>query len=143
MVPSIPLPTASVLAACVAACVVAQAATAQEQTFLDATAFEKRVEGQTYYSSRDAQEPYGMLLYRENRQVTWASFGDECVDGVWSEPLPGVICFDYPDWNAQYCWQFFVRDEQLNSVFYQGNGDIYHDAPTSDTMPCLGPYLGA
>ena len=106
-------------------------------------AFEQWVRGQTYYSSRAGEEPYGMLLYRENRQVTWASLGDECVEGSWSEPIPGVICFDYPAWGEQYCWQFFTDGSELYSVFYEGNGDLYYDQPTTDTMPCLAPYLGA
>lgn len=105
--------------------------------------FEQWVTGQTYYSSRAGEEPYGMLLYRENREVTWASFGDECVDGYWTEPIPGVICFDYPAWGEQYCWQFFTNGSELYSVFYEGNGDLYYDQPTTDTMPCLAPYLGA
>jgi len=86
----------------------ASQATAQA-TPISGEAFEAWVQGQTYYSSRSGEEPYGMLLYRENRQVTWASFGDECVEGSWSEPIPGVICFDYPAWGEQYCWQFFTR----------------------------------
>lgn len=114
-----------------------------QATPLSGDAFEVWVQGQTYYSSRAGEEPYGMLLYRQNRQVTWASFGDECVEGSWSEPTPGVICFDYPSLGTQYCWEFFTDGSELYSVFHQGNGDIYFDLPTTDTLPCLAPYIGS
>ncbi len=114
-------------------------------TPLNARQFEARVTGQTYVSSRAGEEPYGMLLYRENRQVTWASFGDECVDGTWNEPLTGVICFEYPAWNATYCWRFYDNDGALNSTYVGGDASdagVYLDTPTTDTMPCLAPFLG-
>ena len=123
--------------------VLALASPATAQDALSAAEFEAWVGTQTYYSSRKNEAPYGMLLFRQNRQVTWASFGDECLEGSWSEPLPGVICFYYPDSIGEHCWQFYDNNGELNSTVYQGNGDIYVDTPTNDTMPCLGPYIGS
>lgn len=116
---------------------------ATAQTLLSGDEFEAWVEGETYYSSVAGEDPYGMLLYRENRQVMWASFDDECVEGFWTEPLPGVICFEYPAWAETYCWQFYADGDELFSVFFEGDGTVYYDRPTTDTLPCLAPFLGA
>jgi hypothetical protein len=96
----------------------------------------------TYLS---AGQPYGAERYKPGHRVTWAFSGDDCVDGVWSEPEPGLICFVYDEAiETPQCWNFFHSAKGLRAVFAgeDGGSELYETEQTRVPLLCLGPEVG-
>ncbi|WP_373353861.1 hypothetical protein [Pseudoroseicyclus sp. CXY001] len=82
---------------------------------MSAEEFEAYVTGKTFgYAS--GGEPYGVERYTEGRRVLWAFVGDECVEGEWY-PRGEDICFFYPDFDDEQCWQFELSGGGLTARF--------------------------
>lgn len=97
--------------------------------------------GKSYVVYPDGGEVYGITVFHPNRTVTWLHYGEECTTGTWSEPEPGLICFDYP--HAYPCWHFFAHGDSLRLQF---NGDpdstYFYGPPGPATSPCGDPIIG-
>ncbi len=105
--------------------------------------FERYTMGRTYTFGHPGVAPYGIELYRPNRQVTWAVFSDVCVDGYWYDTPENEICFVYDDNPIHKCWLFFKQVDTLTADFVGDPNDLeYEVVQTSASMPCLGPMVG-
>ena len=96
----------------------------------------------TYFESGYA---YGTERYKANRKVTWAFDGDDCQDGEWYEPEPGLICFIYEDGiNGPQCWNFFRSEGGLRAKFANDpdGRELYETRPNTKPLLCLGPDVG-
>lgn len=89
---------------------------------------------------------YGAERYKPNRQVVWAFDGDDCKDGEWYEPQPGLICFVYEDGiDGPQCWNFFRTETGLRARFASETEgrELYETRPNTKPLLCLGPEVGA
>ena len=86
------------------------------ETPMSGAEFEAYTTGKTLSYGTGA-EPYGVERYHENRRVTWAFVGGDCIEGEWYEPEPGMICFAYPDLEPEQCWRFFEEEQGLRAEF--------------------------
>ncbi len=120
----------------------AGAAQAQSEAPMDGFALEKRTLGNAYTIFREGREPYGITTFHANRQVTWLRFGEICTYGTWSEPEPGLICFDYPHRTTPACWTYFDEGDRLRLRWEENPEDVYFygDAP-NDAATCDVPEL--
>ena len=117
---------------------------ARAETPMSGAEFEAYTTGKTltYFESGSA---YGTERYKPNRQVTWAFHGDDCQDGEWYEPVPGMICFVYDDGiNGPQCWNFFKSDNGLRAKFVSDpdGRELYETRPNTQPLLCLGPDIG-
>lgn len=119
---------------------------------LGAGEFEATVTGQTFAFEVDGQS-YGMERYLPGRRVIWAFEGAECREGVWHEPSPGLICFNYDVDPRQHCWVFrpttgaglqaeFLGDGGTGLDGQPGNEFPVIARPTDAPLMCPGPALG-
>ncbi len=97
----------------------------------------------TYFESGYA---YGTERYKADRKVIWAFDGDDCQDGEWYEPEPGLICFIYEEGiNGPQCWNFYRGETGLRARFAgdpEGR-ELYETRPNAKPLLCLGPEVGA
>lgn len=96
----------------------------------------------TYLESGRA---YGTERYKPNRQVTWAFHGDDCQDGEWYEPSPGLICFVYENGiSGPQCWYFYRSETGLRARFANDpdGRELYETRRNNTPLQCLGPDLG-
>jgi len=119
-------------------------AAALAETPMSGAEFEAYTTGKTltYFESGYS---YGTERYKANRQVTWAFDGDDCQDGEWYEPEPGLICFIYDDGiNGPQCWNFFRGDGGLRAKFANepDGRELYETRPNTQELLCLGPEVG-
>ena len=88
---------------------------------------------------------YGAEQYYENRQVVWAFRGDQCIDGAWYEPAPGLICFVYEAVeDGPQCWHFFKKSNGLRAIF-DGTDEpteLYETNQSNEALFCPGPEIG-
>jgi hypothetical protein len=114
--------------------------------------FEAAVTGRTFAYEVEG-ETYGMERYLSGRRVIWAFSGAPCREGVWHEPVAGLICFVYEGEPEQHCWTFRpsagsgLRADFLGSGATGPDGQPGNDLPvlarpTSEPMICPGPDVG-
>ncbi len=121
----------------------ATATAALADTPMSGAQFEAYVLGRTYTYGHPGLAPYGIEAYHPNRQVTWAYFHDQCVEGYWYEADDNAICFVYPHDSEHKCWWFFKEDDQLRAEFLNDPAELdYEVVPTTQSVPCLGPEVG-
>lgn len=120
----------------------ASSACAQGEIPLDGFALDKLTLGRAYTIYRDGTAPYGITTFHPNRQVTWIRFGEECTSGTWSEPEPGLICFDYPHRETPACWTYFNDGDRVRLHWQDSPTDVYfyEDAAGHQTS-CDAPDL--
>lgn len=115
------------------------------QTPLTGDQFDELSQGGTYTFTYPGEAAYGIELYLPDRQVIWAFLAeDQCIEGYWYEDTPGELCFVYPELNQpDQCWNVFLNDGKMTADFIGDFGvRLAALRPTSQTMPCLGEYLG-
>lgn len=122
----------------------AGAAQAQAQVPMGGEEFDAYTRGQTLTFIENGQA-YGIEQYLSGRRVIWAFENGACLDGYWSEPAPGVICFVYQGSGGdQQCWNFFQTDTGLLAKFI-GAADgqqLYEARRSRRPLLCLGPEVG-
>lgn len=103
--------------------------------------FEALVQGKTLsYSANGVQ--YGAEDYYGNRQVRWSFMDGHCSEGQWFAQGP-QICFVYEDIKVPQCWEFFLRDGQLQAQFDGITAaEQYEVAQMAEPLVCLGPAVG-
>jgi hypothetical protein len=114
------------------------------ETPMSGAEFEAYTTGKTltYFESGYA---YGTERYKKDRKVTWAFDGDDCQDGEWYEPEPGLICFLYEDGiDGPQCWNFFRGTTGLRAKFASDpdGRELYETRPNTKSLQCLGPDVG-
>ena len=86
---------------------------------------------------------FGTEEYLEGRRVRWAFDGDLCIYGIWY-PVEDRICFEYENEPEVACWQYFLENGRLRSVFMgEGGGwEILESSRDGGPLPCAGPDVG-
>lgn len=106
--------------------------------------FETYTAGKTLTYVQDGIS-YGAEQYFDNRRVVWAFLGEQCMNGIWHEPTPGLICFEYEEANAgEQCWRFFRKPNGLRAIF-EGETDpteLYETQQNNEALFCPGPEVG-
>lgn len=106
--------------------------------------FDRYTQGRTYTYGHPGQTPYGIEAYLPNRQVIWAYFSDECVEGYWYDTPNNEICFVYPFDEEHKCWHFYKEGDILRGDFVTDPAEVdYEVVQTSQSMPCQAPFIGA
>lgn len=127
-----------------AATLLALATPAYADDPMTAEQFDRYTLGRTYLYGHPGFEPYGIEAYLPNRQVIWAYFNDECVEGYWYENERAEICFVYPYDPEHKCWLFYKDGDTLRGDFVTDPAQVdYEVVQTPQSMPCQAPYLGA
>lgn len=119
---------------------------AQTETPMTGDQFERYTLDRTYlFNQTGSNTYYGIELYLPDRRVVWAEFSDQCEDGTWFENDRGEICFLYPSNNGEErCWLIYKTGDQLRLEYMtDGSGADYQMTLTTDSVPCLGDYVGA
>lgn len=89
---------------------------------------------------------YGTEQYLGGQHVVWAFNGDQCIDGQWYEPQPGLICFEYDGaTDGPQCWHFYISGNGLRAVFDAEivPTELYEVQQSSEPLFCPGPEVGA
>ena len=122
----------------------AVAAPALADVPMTAEQFERYTVGRTYFYGHPGAPPYGIEAYLPNRQVIWAYFSDECVEGYWYENAQAEICFVYPFDDEHKCWLFYKEGDSLRGDFVTDTAEVdYSVTQTAQSLPCQAPFLGA
>ena len=121
-------------------CLLAAPALAQEP--MTGAEFEAHVTGLTLtYGS--GGEPYGVERYHAGRRVTWAFVGEDCEAGIWYEPEPGLICFDYEDLEPEQCWRFYDEPGGLRAEYVNDPETSYLYQVADDDLALICPDYGS
>jgi hypothetical protein len=110
---------------------------------LSAAEFEALTLGRTMTWAEFGQV-YGVEQYLEDRHVRWTVLGGDCVAGHWY-PAGDAICFVYENGPETHCWTITLEGPGMLAIATDDptGTEPVTIAPTTETMPCFGPEVGA